>query len=65
MCVQNERIDTYQTLGRNSPTIHVRVTSELLSKIDELVGARYVGRAEAVRGLLIAGLKANDRQQAA
>jgi hypothetical protein len=32
--------NTDQTLNRHSPVIHLRVISDFLSKIDELVGTR-------------------------
>ena len=46
-----------------SPILHVRITSELLAKVDRLVGTRYLGRGEAVRGLLNAGLKSEEAKR--
>ena len=49
--------DRVQAQSPASATLHVRVPSELLAQVDSLVGTRYLGRGEAVRGLLNAGLK--------
>jgi len=49
--------DQVQVQSPASLTLHVRVPSELLAKVDRLVGTRYLGRGEAVRGLLNAGLR--------
>jgi len=55
--------DRAPTQSPASLTLHVRVPSELLAKVDRLVGTRYLGRGEAVRGLLNAGLKSEEAQR--
>jgi hypothetical protein len=64
-----KRMQTIHTANTSIPeraqspaslTLHVRVPSELLAKVDRLVGTRYLGRGEAVRGLLSAGLKSEE-----
>jgi len=52
--------DRVQAQSPASATLHVRITSELLAKVDRLVGTRYLGRGEAVRGLLSAGLRSEE-----
>jgi hypothetical protein len=52
--------DRAQAQNPVSLTLHVRVPSELLAQVDRLVGTRYLGRGEAVRGLLSAGLKSES-----
>jgi hypothetical protein len=52
--------DRVQAQSPASPILHVRITSELLAKVDRLVGTRYLGRGEAVRGLLSAGLRSEE-----
>jgi hypothetical protein len=37
--------------------VRVRLPARMLLKIDELIGARFVDRAEAIRGLLYDALR--------